>query len=230
MQLSGRMRAVAALITPGRVLADIGTDHGYIPIEMVESGRVERAIAMDVREGPLSRARENIRARGLEEKIQTRLSDGAAALRAGEADRAVIAGMGGRLTVRILAAGAEVFDAMEALILQPQSDLSEVRGYLQQNGWRIEAEDMVFEDGKYYPMMRAGRGRMGELTPEEALYGPLLLRDRNPVLAEFLKKEEKTYEAIRRALFGEPGEGAGRRMRQVEERLKQIRRAREELE
>ena len=97
MQLSHRMQSVADLVTPGECLADIGTDHGYIPIEMVRTGRTKRAIAMDVKEGPLKRAVENIHRADLEEKIEIRLSDGAKGLKPYEADRAVIAGMGGAL-------------------------------------------------------------------------------------------------------------------------------------
>ena len=122
-----------------------------------------------------------------EEKIEIRLSDGAKGLKPYEADRAVIAGMGGALMIRILEEGDTVFQAMEELILQPQSELGKVREYLQKHGWQIEKEDMVEEDGKYYPMMRAVKGTMPALSPEEALYGPLLLKEKNKVLKEFLE-------------------------------------------
>lgn len=114
--------------------------------------------------------------------------------------RAVIAGMGGALMIRILEEGDTVFQAMEELILQPQSELGKVREYLQKHGWQIEKEDMVEEDGKYYPMMRAVRGTMPVLSSEEALYGPLLLKEKNKVLKEFLEKEWNTYEKIKKSL------------------------------
>ena len=94
MELSKRLKAVADMVGTGSVLADIGTDHAYIPIWLVSRGSVPRAVAMDVNEGPLKRAQENILQNGLEEKIETRLSDGFKALAPGEADAAVIAGMG----------------------------------------------------------------------------------------------------------------------------------------
>ena len=230
MQLSHRMQSVADLVTPGECLADIGTDHGYIPIEMVRTGRTKRAIAMDVKEGPLKRAMENIHRADLEEKIEIRLSDGAKGLKPYEADRAVIAGMGGALMIRILEEGDTVFQAMEELILQPQSELGKVREYLQKHGWQIEKEDMVEEDGKYYPMMRAVRGTMPVLSSEEALYGPLLLKEKNKVLKEFLEKEWNTYEKIKKSLKQENSDSARWRLEEIEEKMNCILGARKQAE
>ena len=105
MQLSKRLSAVASLITEGSRLADIGTDHGYVPIALVENGSIPSAVAMDVNKGPLERAQEHIREKHLEDRIKTRLSDGVKALEEGEADAVLIAGMGGMLVIRILDAG-----------------------------------------------------------------------------------------------------------------------------
>ena len=102
MQLSKRLLEVSGLVSYGSRLADVGTDHGYIPIWLTEQGAIRSAVAMDINRGPLLRAQENIRRHRLEEKIKTRLSDGVAELRPGEADSVVIAGMGGSLMVKIL--------------------------------------------------------------------------------------------------------------------------------
>ena len=162
MQLSKRLRAVADLVPGGTVPADVGTDHAYIPIALVEEGKIPRALAMDINQGPLTRAEENIKAHGLEEKIETRLSDGLEKMKKGEADTVLIAGMGGLLTVRILSSKREVLGGA-TLVLQPQSDLPSVRGWLAEEGYAITAEDLVLEDGKYYPMMRAQKcGEMSE--------------------------------------------------------------------
>lgn len=162
MQLSKRLRAVADLVPGGTVLADVGTDHAYIPIALVEEGKIPRALAMDINQGPLTRAEENIKAHGLEEKIETRLSDGLEKMKKGEADTVLIAGMGGLLTVRILSSKREVLGGA-TLVLQPQSDLPSVRGWLAEEGYAITAEDLVLEDGKYYQMMRAQKcGEMSE--------------------------------------------------------------------
>ena len=189
MQLSKRLQAVANLVTPGKRLADIGTDHGYVPIWLYEQGRIPSALAMDLREGPLQRAKEHIRMHGLDEKIKTRLSDGLEKLLPGEADSIVIAGMGGMLVVKILTQGQAVLDSVQELILQPQSDLDAVREYLHRTGFVIVQEEMVFEEGKYYPMMKAVHGENTDDRKIWFLYGRLLLENRHPVLKSYLQKE-----------------------------------------
>lgn len=189
MQLSKRLQAVANLVTPGKRLADIGTDHGYVPIWLYEQGRIPFALAMDLREGPLQRATEHIRMHGLDEKIKTRLSDGLEKLLPGETDSIVIAGMGGMLVVKILTQGQAVLDSIQELILQPQSDLDAVREYLHRTGFVIVQEEMVFEEGKYYPMMKAVHGENTDDRKIWFLYGRLLLENRHPVLESYLQKE-----------------------------------------
>ena len=153
-QLSKRLTAVAALVSSGSRLADIGTDHAYVPIRLVQEGRIPGALAMDVKDGPLARAREHIREQGLEQYIQTRKSDGLAALQPGEADTVLMAGMGGLLMIRILEAGRCHWQQVPEWILQPQSKVGEVRRFVREAGFIIADEDFVEEDGKYYPMMR----------------------------------------------------------------------------
>ena len=200
IQLSERLTAVSSMVTPGNRLADVGTDHGYIPIFLCGQERIPSAVAMDIRKGPLSRAREHIIKYGMEERIQTRLSDGVEALLPGEADCVVIAGMGGGLVQKILSEGAEVLQTVSELVLQPQSEIAEVRLYLQEHGYQITEEKMVLEDGKYYPMMHVIHGHMEPLTDIELRYGRFLLEEKHPILAEFLEKERKNLEAIQENL------------------------------
>ena len=155
MELSKRLKAVADLVSAGSIVCDAGCDHGYVPIYLVQRGICHKAIAADVNAGPLARAKDNIRAYGLEEYITTRLSDGVSALEAGEADALILAGMGGRLVIKILQEGCDVIARMREVILQPQSDIALVRSFLREIRWCIVREDMVYEDGKYYPMMKA---------------------------------------------------------------------------
>ena len=109
MELSKRLQAVANLVSDGLVVADIGTDHGYIPIYLVKNGKCPSALAMDVNEGPILRAKEHVISYGLEDKIQTRLSNGVKALSVGEAECVVVAGMGGALMIRIMEEGTRFF-------------------------------------------------------------------------------------------------------------------------
>ena len=227
MQISKRLEAVADMVTSGCKVADIGTDHGYIPIYLAEAGRIPGAIAMDVNTGPLDRAKENIRLHGLKQKIETRLSDGLASLEPGEADCIIIAGMGGPLSVRILTEGEECLKKCRELILQPQSEIRQVRAFLEENGWIIIREEMILEDGKYYPMMKAvhrekDSTKMNEL---ELRYGPLLLAARHPVLHQFLKKERDTSLRICDSLAGQNSEQAVRRRKELEKERNLIRKA-----
>lgn len=214
--LSKRMEAIASMITPGGVLADVGTDHGYIPIYQVQLHRNPYAVAMDLRKGPLERAAEHIRQAGLTGQIKTRLSDGVAALEPGEADSIVVAGMGGELILHILSEGEAVCRQAKELILQPQSEIAAVRRYLREHGYYVDAENMVFEDGKYYPMMRARNGlneaqlQAGE--PDDAagqeladLYGALLLKNAHPVLMQYLSYQHGQLCTILEELEKQPG-------------------------
>ena len=210
MELSKRLYAVAGLVTEGASVADIGTDHGYVPIYLVESGIASKVIALDVNQGPLNRARMHIVGHGLGDRIETRLSDGLAMIRPGEVDTVIASGMGGPLTIRILQEGKEVADQLNALILQPQSEICRVRRFLTENGYRIEQEDMVLEDGKYYPVMRVVHGTKEPYEEWEYLYGKRLLEARHPVLLEFLKRELRIKESILEQLAGRSGSESAR--------------------
>ena len=163
MLLSDRMRAVAELVQPCKSIADVGCDHGYIAMELVRSNVCRHVIAMDINSGPLDRAKQNIVEYDMQDYIETRLSDGVSALQMGEAEGIICAGMGGRLVLSILEQGKELVSGMKQVILQPQSELAEVRSYLRKKGYLIDKEDLVYEDGKYYPMMRALPGAFGRL-------------------------------------------------------------------
>ena len=221
MELSKRLYAVAGLVTEGASVADIGTDHGYVPIYLVESGIASKVIALDVNQGPLNRARMHIVGHGLGDRIETRLSDGLAMIRPGEVDTVIASGMGGPLTIRILQEGKEVADQLNALILQPQSEICRVRRFLTENGYQIEQEDMVLEDGKYYPVMRVVHGTKEPYEEWEYLYGKRLLEARHPVLLEFLKRELHIKESILEQLAGRSGSESAR------ERAEEICRERE---
>lgn len=225
VQLSMRLRAIAGMVTKGNRLADVGCDHGYLSIWLVSEKTVPSAIAMDVRPGPLSRARENITRYGLEDYIETRLSDGFAKLEPGEGDTLVIAGMGGPLMERILKDGAKVREGFQELILQPQSDLPHFRHFLSEIGWEIVREEMIKEDGKFYPMMKAVRNNSGKktvYTEEEAWFGPLLLEKRHPVLKEYLLREEMIRKKILAGLSGAESVSAKTRLAEVKEEMELI--------
>lgn len=220
MELSKRLHAVAGLVTEGASVADIGTDHGYIPIYLVKQNIASRVIAADINRGPLERARMHIVGYGVKDRITTRLSDGLEQIEPGEADTMIAAGMGGGLIIRILQKGKPVTDRMRALILQPQSEIEKVRIYLNQNGYQIEKEDMVEEYGKYYPVMRAVHGGREDYSAIDYLYGKRLLEMKHPVLRKYLLREKYIKESILAQLAGkEDSPSARQREAEIKEQL-----------
>lgn len=208
--LSKRLTTLCHMITPGNRVCDVGCDHGFVPIYLITHGLAKECLAMDVGEGPLTQGKLHVEQYGLEQQIQLRLSDGLQKFQIGEADTLIIAGMGGPLMMRILKAYPEKTAAFQELILQPQSEIMEFRNFLREEGYRIVAEEMVQEDGKFYPMMKVQKGIrketpfLSDIEKElEDCYGPILLQSRHPVLLEFLEKEEKTLGAILERLQGD---------------------------
>ena len=143
--LSERLRAVASMVTPGSRVCDVGCDHGFVSIWLVEQNVSPRVLAMDVRVGPLGAAGRHVAQRGLEPLIETRLSDGLHNYEIGEADSLICAGMGGRLMMRILGEEKAKTDSFTELILQPQSEIMQFRTWLREQGLRITDEKMVEE-------------------------------------------------------------------------------------
>ena len=199
--LSVRMQAVYDLVSPDMTPADIGTDHGFVPIALVRNGKCGHAIAADVRPGPLSHAKDNIAAYGLEDRIETRLSDGLKNFRPGEADSVIIAGMGGMLMIRILDEGALMLQSVRELILQPQSDIDRVRMWLHDHGYMITGEKMVIDMGKYYTAMRSVKGQDTPYDAADYVYGRCLLETGSEVLAEYLRQQNRQLMKIRETLM-----------------------------
>ena len=227
VKISERLKAAASLVSEGARLADVGTDHGYIPIYLLQQGKIPSAIAMDINEGPLERAREHIRLYGLEKYIQLRLSDGVEALVPGEADSILIAGMGGGLVMHILEDGKEVCQSACELILQPQSEIGHVRRFLREHGYEVFCEEMVLEEDKFYPMMKIRyTGKISTVQDVDMLklsdlYGGLLLEKKHPVLKTYLEREKKIYTGIRENLKKQPqSEKIRSRIAEVDEVLK----------
>lgn len=222
MELSKRLQAVANLVGNVSTLADVGTDHGYIPIHMIQKGKCTSAIAMDVNQGPLQRAKNHIEEQGLSLAVKARLSDGVKNLSEGEVECVVIAGMGGALTVKILEQGENVFRSLKEFILQPQSEIWKVREYLCINGYSIVDEDMVLEDGKFYPMMRVISGQAPAYNKIELKYGKILLQKKHPVLREFLNRELQKQMGVLANLEARPGDHISQRRKVILEKMEEI--------
>ena len=223
MQLSQRLSSVASMVTAGNCLADVGTDHGYVPIYLYERNVIPRAIAMDVNKGPLERAALHIAESGMKDVIETRLSDGLTALRPKEADSIVIAGMGGPLMIRILSAYPEVTASAKELILQPQSEIAEVRIWLYEQGYEIVEEHMVYEEGKYYPMFKAVKNSEAKkLSYLEYKFGRLEVLKEKEVLKDFILRELSNKQNILQKLEEEQTEKSKGRAEEMKQLIKEL--------
>lgn len=212
VELSRRMQAVADMVSEENRVCDVGCDHGYVSIYLVQSGRAPSALAMDVNEGPLLRAKDHVRRYGVEPYITLRLSDGLSAYRIGEADSLICAGMGGRLLLKILSKEPEKTADFKELILQPQSEIALFRRTLRENGYVLLEEDMIYEEGKFYPLMKVKKAGQDVVKSEaksreqqemEDLLGPLLLKTKNPVLFQFIERELSVKREILYTLQGQ---------------------------
>ncbi len=224
MDISKRLEQVAGLVTHD-VIADIGTDHGYVPIYLYKKGKIRKAYACDVRKGPLEKCRQNIKLHGAEGVIETRLGSGLMPLLPGEAETAIMAGMGGMLIVHILEDSPAVAESLQELVLSPQRDFGEVRKYLHKIGFAIREEHMLKEDGKPYVLMRCEKGEEKYSREIEYLYGKLLLEKKEPVLKELLLHEEGKYSRLLESLKQNQTENAQKRLPEVEEKLALMREA-----
>lgn len=190
MHLSERLRRVAENVLSAGVVADIGCDHGFTSIYLVQEKRAVAAIAMDVNEGPLERAKEHIIQYGMSDRISLRLSDGLKKLLPGEADTILMSGMGGALIARILKEGKDTAVLAKELVLSPQSEVFLVRRCVHELGFQIASEEMLIEQGKYYVIIRAVPG--AEVYKEEIdyLYGKKLMDRQDETFFRFMQAEE----------------------------------------
>ena len=192
--ISKRLELVASFVPQGAILLDVGSDHAYLPIDLVERGKIESAIAGEVVEGPYQSAVKNVEVHGLKEKIQVRLANGLAAFE--EADQVsviTIAGMGGRLIARILEEGLYKLANVGRLILQPNNREDDLRIWLQENGFQIVAESILEEAGKFYEILVVEAGQM-KLSASDVRFGPFLSKEISPVFVQKWQKEAAKLE------------------------------------
>lgn len=202
VKLSPRLATAVDFVRPGRLLCDVGTDHAYLPIYLCESGTTPRAIASDVRPGPLERARLHIAACGLSDRIQTRLTDGLSGLETSAPEDITVFGMGGELIASILAAADFVRSPEVRLILQPMTHPELLRGWLFEQGFAILGERLSAEDDRIYQTICA-EYRPDELpapyTAAELLTGRLYPAEQGELHIALIRKTIRTMEARRTA-------------------------------
>ena len=186
------------MVDPGSRLADIGTDHAYLPIKLVQEGKVAFAIASDVAAGPLQNAKTDIAEAGLGQQIETRLGSGLETLKDEDRiDTVVIAGMGGKLMVSLLEEAAGRGKYYPTLILEPNIGENRVRQWLEEHDYQIVAEDLVAEAGHTYELIKAKQtGKKHSLTAKEKDFGPLLLKQKDPVFLAKWTRQLAYYQQL----------------------------------
>ncbi len=191
MKLSPRLRAIIEMVPPLDCLADIGSDHAYVPIALIQQQRIHRAIASEIASGPLKISQRDIQAAHLQQQITTRLADGLSGLsRQDQVDLAVIAGMGGQLITQILERGQSQLNFISQLILEPNNDEPCVRQWLSQHHWQIKTEQIVQEGRHIYEIIYAQKqANFKPLTSQQVMFGPCLLQERSQVFQNKWQKQ-----------------------------------------
>jgi len=195
MKLSKRLTLIGESIHNIKKMADIGTDHGQLPIMLVKSGRCQRAIASDINKGPVEIVTKSVGLARMNEKIEIRKGNGLQILTAGEVDLIVIAGMGGALIAEILEASPEICKRTDVkLILQPNTEPGIVREWLLKNNFRITKEELTFDQGKFYEMLWTEFSEVGVMDYEypgdyEGLIGGLLVKNKHSLAIPYLEKK-----------------------------------------
>ena len=194
--LGARLSSALPYLKKGGRVIDVGTDHAYLPIHLVQQGISCHALACDINEGPIRSAQENILAAGLSAQIGTRLTDGLHGTQDFDPDDILIFGMGGELIARILSEAEWVKDPKIGLVLQPMSRVSVLRRYLAENGFEIVGESLTFEDKIYQTIAARWSGVRYELSELEAWVGAKNLSDRPPLFEAFVRHEIGVFESI----------------------------------
>lgn len=210
------------MVTPGNRVADVGTDHGFVPIWLIKNGISPKVLAMDVRVGPLDRAKEHIAEYGLSDYIETRRSDGVEKLQKNEVDTVIIAGMGGQLMTKILREGQDILKTVQELILSPHTDADKVRRYLKESNWYIKEEKMLQDEGKYYVFLKAVQGENDYSTDRDFVYGKRLLESRESIFLQYIDSSLKKLLFVRERLQSQESVVAKARLSEVEEEIRQL--------
>lgn len=187
MSLTPRLQAIADFVAPGARIADVGTDHAYIPIYLIRNKKIEYAMASDINQGPIKKAEKNLERYGIQNKVRLCTADGTEGIKPWEVDTLIVAGMGGELIAQILL--KNIPHGIQRMILQPMANAHEVRSALCEVGYVISKEKLVWEKNKIYQIICAVPGKSERKEKEEYRFSALLFDD--PLYSEFLRKEEE---------------------------------------
>ncbi len=198
IKLSQRLQAIADLVPQGATVADIGTDHGFLPCWLAQQARATKIIACDVNAQPLALAQKNIEDYNVTDMVSTRLGNGLTVLQPGEVNVVTIAGMGGSLMLDILDAAPAVVDRLQRIILQPNIGAEAVRVWAEKNRWQIVREELVRENNRFSVIIALEQGRGKPMSAVELYLGPVLLAEQHPLLGLYISEEwDKTQYVLK---------------------------------
>jgi len=187
IKVSKRIETIASMIDRNSIMADIGTDHGYLAIYAVQIGKANHCYASDINASPISVAIKNVNRFGLEEKIELKLADGISQLES-DVDTITISGMGGSLMTSIFSSNKSKLKNVKTIICQPNVGAFTIRKWLVNNGFMIVDEKLFEEAGKYYEVIKAIKGE-DYLTDKEIMFGPCLLKEKSNLFYKRWKDE-----------------------------------------
>ena len=198
IKLSQRLQAIADMVPPGACVADIGTDHGFLPCYLAQNGQAAKVIACDINAQPLALAQKNVTDYNVANIVSTRLGNGLSVIQPGEVDVVTIAGMGGALMLEILEAAPGVVDKLQRIILQPNVGMEAVRIWAERNRWHIVQEELIRENDRFSVIIAMEPGRsLKSMTPVELFLGPELLANQHPLLGLYISEEwDKTQKVL----------------------------------
>lgn len=230
MKLSKRLLTIASLVQKNSIVADIGTDHGYVPGYLIENKISKKVIGADISKGSLEKIKDYVKEIGFEQQIEIRLGDGLKVIKPYEVDTVIIAGMGGVLIKEILDYDKEVTNSITNFILQPMIGAKELRMYLMDNDFEIIKEELVKEENKYYEIIHAKKGK-GYI--EKDIYfeiGESLTLENHPVAKEFIENKIMMAEGVLRELQGKRTEKMEIKYKEVSNRIQEYKEVLEKIE
>lgn len=216
MNLSPRLKKIVDFVPKNSIVADIGTDHGYVPKYLMDEGISKHVIATDISKGSLQKTIDYIKEENLEEEIGARLGNGLEPILPFEVDTAIIAGMGGILITEILAESMFKAKSINTLILQPMVGSVELRKFLHGSGFRIVDEDIVKEGDKYYEIIVAKSGLQKFDNDFDYEISPVLLKRNNPLTRELIETRLRINEKIMESLSDKTGEKSKTRLLELD--------------
>lgn len=222
MNISTRLKTIGDMVSKCSTIADIGTDHAYLPIYLIKKGVCEKAIASDINKGPVERAIENVQRERLESKIFCRLGSGFKTIKPYEVNCAIIAGMGGNLIRDIIEDKMDVFKSLDYAILQPVQNPDVLRKYIYEAGYEVIDEELCIDDNKYYEIIKVKYGiKSKELEDIYYEIGEKLVEKKHPLLKLYIEHKLDKYNNILKYI-SEDTELAEKRKQEIIDRIKKL--------